>query len=404
MKIIRVLGLLVLSCFCCIHTGYAKNPTYNGYFSLDPTTDAFWVNHGVFVARVLDIRMEDEQRIREVEIEVTNPIAGGPAIGSALTIPFKNLILGHQGIFTSSFGQEQHLAKGQYWVIYAPKAGSLPNHLDAVRFVTILEQEPAASALVRNLIQINTIRGEFHSTIPWEKFLTGTPRVAAYGLKHLLAASDIEIDHEAAPLAKLLALRDNEDTNLEVRILASHLAERLRGRATDSAAEADWALQSIKNSKQLSSVQLAHLIDDLAAVAGQRMVGGSFLLGLLQSPATRTEIRLAIIRGLQRSPFYLAKDPDEELSTTIVATYFKLLSDRDPTVRGSAAYGLSSMANDTWLYNARDPDHRRASELTKRAQEAIRQSIATERDRMALLQMDNALEQMHRRAVYAHAA
>jgi hypothetical protein len=210
--------------------------------------------------------------------------------------------------------------------------------------------------------------------------------------------------YEAALIAKLLSLRDNENTDLEVRILASHLAERLQGRAAEYASEANWAMQSIKNSRQLSSLQLAHLIDDLAAVAGQRMVSGSFLIGLLLSRFTRAEIRFAIIRGLQRSPFYLANDPDEELSTTIVVTYFKLLNDGDPRVRGSAAYGLSSMANDTWMYDAQDPDHQQARELTKRAQEAIGESIKTERDRAALLLMDNALEQMHRRAVYAHAA
>jgi len=182
----------------------------------------------------------------------------------------------------------------------------------------------------------------------------------------------------AKAVASLEKLRKDEDTHVEVRILASQTLNALLKKDQRTSDYWEWTRSAIENSKKMGLADLKILVLSLVQHSDTRAETGTFLMKVAQDTEQRIPVRIAARQGLIWNPFFKNRDLHDPWDNKAFDMLPSLLKDKNPEIRTDAASGL-------WEVVAGMPPPARVprQDFIKRAQKAIsalKDAVAVEAD------------------------
>ncbi len=316
---IRTLAVLSLHLFASSSAG-AKNIDY----SPDLTSEEYWKQHYITLVRV-----------DAVEGKPSNPMITFSVVrGMTDKMPAKSYRVPLSFLWFGVGEGPPALHANDALLLFLHKKGSSP-------FVVIRSDARGKGAgLIHTLSGIKHIReASKDPRALLDGVLCEDPVVSIYSMKELLQKPRTLLTPEL--LVELGKMRDREEVAPRARILGSMLMVRSGSATRDD--HYDWIKSGIGDSKTLHWKDLNQFVDELLAYPERRKEAVLFLAGKLVENDVRLDVRIAAYGALTDPRAFNYSQPFEEVSESILTTYFVALRHREPVIRAAAAMQIHAI-------------------------------------------------------------
>jgi hypothetical protein len=348
---------------------YAANPHY----APELTSDVYWDTHHICLMRVSRIDADAAGRAR-VRLELVRCFSDSTAERELLAR------LADLWFWPRRFDKPR-LTEGNELVIFR-------KHGSRSRIVTHkLDVSAVESPLVEALSQIEEIRagvGGF-SRLSEGAFSNNT-NVALYCLRRMMERDTDDVDRYTS---RLRVLRDDAARDVQVRLLASKLANRLQGEPLDTWQEYRWVQRSFEQSRLEDTSQLRRFMRRLLEFDARRQDNIAFLSRVARDADAPYSLRL-VAMGDFHDPRLLGAGNPDAASDVLFDAALSLLE--DPGMRVAAAYTLWHLCNRIRA----TAESEIAEHYQSRASAAIRERLAWETDRIVRFQLESKLRDIER--------
>lgn len=324
-------------------------------FTPDITSDGYWDTHDIARVRVVKLGHDStgRQTLKWSVIEIMSEDPMPPT----RTIPLSFLWYG-QDVEEAP----EHIADEEL-VTYQAKSGPSPI------VVTLLRSGTGGERVLAQLRRIAKLRRGIGGTQALrEAPFDAEPPVAVYALKRLLTFAETEFPSGYAD--RLLALRGDATRYVDVRLLASRLANQLAGRR-ESDADYRWVQDEIRRQRTDDWTAIAPFFRRLLDFNDKRSTTADFATRLVSDPARSQAVRIAAYSIFDDARLFRYDAPDAT-SDEIFDACLGLLGDGDPVLRQAGAALLNIISSKI------DTERRLPYQL--RAKQGIRAALATEED------------------------
>lgn len=342
----------------------AKNIDYTP----DITSDPYWDTHHICVVHVTSVDKNAAGK-QQITYEVIRQMSEGPIEKT------RTLLLSHLW-FGPDVEEPPPIWKDDNLVIYYAKDGPSPI------VTTKLDTIPEDSDLTRILSRIVGFRAnEGGIKALSEGVFDREALIPLYCLKRLLNRSRLEV--EVGYVARLRNLRDQENAKVQVRLLASRLANKIEDKPANSEEEYLWVRASMKKAKYQEWTQVRPFVARLLEFENRRKENVAFLVQLVRDSNNMQAIRIAAYSSFEDPNLFYFSQPDNE-SDSIFDTCIEMLGDRDTLLRSAGAALLHNISIQI--------DKTVKGKYTERAKSAIDAAIAVEKNDVCRTQMENYLK------------
>jgi len=357
----------------------------------DITEESFWIKNDVTFVRVKIVE-GDKNKQSKIIANIVQPNADETSIAPQEESTIDNYYCLDWDRHTERNGVL--LYPGEMVAVYRsnnpyPHTGTPPK-----MYITRLNQG-LESGLAKALIAILSIRSDGNTAATlMQNVFDNNPLIAGYCVKQLLSKPISQSVDNITFVSRLCELRDNENTDVDLRILVSHLANRIRLGNALGGDDYEWDKKAVATSQKLDFYQLNSFVTEMASFPEKRKETVLFLIDLLQKPNIRKAIKCAACGNLYDKPLFNTSQPDDALNGKIVASYISELKDSDPVFRLVAVDGLNTICN-------RISASPGANTITYRVRNAIEEANETEKDDVIAKRMQTTLARMHDARFYA---
>jgi hypothetical protein len=314
---------IVLLCFAAAGQTQAKNTNH----APDMASDDYWDKHNIAIVRVAATGTDDGGT-RYVTYEVETLISEAP-LETPGTVPLSHLWFG------SGAGTPGSIAANDRFVFYYAKQE--PSPIVAARL-----DLPGASRLVMDLQAIAKLRQNPSDQPAYlSGVFTGDSLVSQYCLRHLLNQPPARAS--GADLARLLRLRDDVSQDMQARMLANRVANRLAGGGDQPDAEYSWLQATLAAPRAEAWPALKHLVQRMFDFQIRRSETVDFLTRLVLNPAAPLDARIAAYGAFENPRIFLFDAPDA-ISQQVFETCVQMLQDPEPVIRGAGAALLRNIS------------------------------------------------------------
>jgi len=356
----------------------------------DITEESFWTENSVTFVRI-KIAGLNKNAHSKITADIVQPITGEPSVA------LQESVLDNYYCLDWDRHAERNgvvLHPGEIVAVYRsinpdPHTGTPPR-----AYITRLNQG-LESGLAKALITILHIRNDGNTpNMLMQNVFCNDPLAASYCAKQLLSKPINQSVNDSIFVGRLCELRNNENTDINLRILVSHLANRVKTSDILGGDDYKWGKEAVATSQKLDAYQLNNLVVELASFPEKRKETVSFLINLIQNPNVRKAIRFAACGNLYDKPLFNTSQSDDALNENIVNSYISQLKDKDSMFRLVAVDGLNTLCN-------RISASPGASTITYRVKNAIEEANETEKDDVVAKRMQITLFRMRDARFYA---
>jgi len=328
-------------------------------YSPDIAIDAYWDTHHILMVEVTELRRDSRGKVM-ITLDVVEKFSEGPC-------PERRCVLLSHLWFGTGVDVSPQPRIGDRLIIYYKKAGVSPIA------VQILTSEPMESPAAKTLRGIAKLRAERGLDALSEAVFVNDAIIAMYCLRRMLNRSPVEVDKY---IARLHQLRDNQDREVSVRLLANQLADKLSAIPDLSDEEYTWVKRALASSKQAEWPQLRQFTDRLLGFEKRRKESVEFLVQLVEDRQVPQAVRIAAYSAFADPRLFNFAKPDEESDQTFEACT-RMLRDPDPMVRMAGAQLLHNICHEV---RNRSTDRASLLRYVDRARDAIGKSVRVEID------------------------
>jgi hypothetical protein len=361
---VKVLGLITL-----LLAAAGQNRAKSIDYAADVASDAYWDAHHVGAVRITSVG-NDEQSREYIIYQLESQLSDGP-IERTGTVLLSHLQFGPDA------GEMPHVAINDRLMFHYPKRE--PGTILATK----LDNGSESMRTWDTFVQIAKLRENRANQAAYTQSVFSTnPVVSRYSLRHLL--EEAEVQPQDGFVSQLLVLRDDESRDLQVRVLANRLVDKLAGRSDHSDGEYVWLQDSLAGLKEEGEwTQLTPLVDRLLEFESKRPDSVSFFTHLATDPRAMKSARIAGYSTFEDPRIFHFEMPDA-LSERIFQTCMEMLKDQEPAMR---AAGAALLHNISRRVNAAD-----STAYRKKSRTAIGEALAAETDDTARDTLDFYLD------------
>jgi hypothetical protein len=329
----RVNSVAITACISCIVVLAAADWAAAKWIDRTPQTDSpdYWDTHIAAVVQVTSVKPRDPT---------------SPHVGFNYGQPDSVLVKPVTLITPSAWEAEVELSRHNTW--FTPRGDfpvlSVGQHVllwrssqagpDYMAASLIEAAEPEQSALVKACKAIAGMRkmplalNAFRESVSSDQ-----PLAVRYAINRIV--KEAVAGDKVVP--ELDRLRQDEEVDVQVRIVASEAINRLLKRDSGTSDDWKWLTTAIERSRKLDEVGLNPLIQRLVNYGSKRSETVAFFIRMATTPANRSAIRTASIEVMKNQGIYDYVHPSDPSSEKVFTCLLNLLRDKNPDIRARAA-------------------------------------------------------------------